>query len=264
MRRVQPKVFLISRPSLDWPEIRAYLAEVGDEAVGWADRVEGGDGTDGDNLVEFGGRLCYRSWAPGLNANVVKVREDSTEYLGNILSSGHGSVTEHANFSFVLRHVSRVLTHELVRHRAGCAFSQESLRFVRLTDMPMWFPDWALEDSDLMNQLSGWLKDTEWLQAWMTTHFKLDEPDTKFSVKKKYTSFMRRFSPQGVATDILMTMDIRTLRHVIYMRTDFGAEEEIRIVFDEVAKRCLTEFPDLMQDFSPDENLAWKPQFVKV
>ena len=46
-------------------------------------------------------------------------------------------------FSFVLHNVSRVVTHELVRHRPGTAVSQESLRFVRLTDIPFWFPDWA-------------------------------------------------------------------------------------------------------------------------
>ena len=91
-----------------------------------------------------------RPWAPGLNANVSKVREDSAEYLRNILKSGHGSVLEHANFTFLFHNVSRVFTHELVRHRAGAAYSQESMRFVRLTDIPFWFPDWAKADKELM------------------------------------------------------------------------------------------------------------------
>ena len=43
----------------------------------------------------------------------------------------------------MLHNVSRVATHELVRHRAGVAVSQESLRFVRLDDLPFWFPEWA-------------------------------------------------------------------------------------------------------------------------
>ena len=51
---------------------------------------------------------------------------------------------EHANYSFALRNVSRVFTHELVRHRAGSAFSQESLRYVRLTDIGFRVPP-ALE-----------------------------------------------------------------------------------------------------------------------
>lgn len=124
MRRVTPEVFLISRPSVDQQELVRYLLSI--DAAGWIPT----ESTEGENLVEIGGRLCYRSWKPGLNANVTRIREDSGEYLGNILKSGHGSVLEHANYSFILKDVSRVLTHELVRHRVGAAYSQESLRFV--------------------------------------------------------------------------------------------------------------------------------------
>ncbi len=95
-------------------------------------------------LVEFCGRACYRSWEPGLNKNVTRIREDQREYLRNLLSSLHGSVLEHANYTFAFRQVSRVFTHELVRHRAGSAFSQESLRYVRLTEIGFRVPE-ALE-----------------------------------------------------------------------------------------------------------------------
>src|ERR1700674_2534763 len=90
------------------------------------------------------GRACYRSWEPGLNPNVTRVRTDQREYFENLLRSAHGSVLEHASYSFALRNVSRVFTHELVRHRAGSAFSQESLRYVRLTDIGFRVPP-ALE-----------------------------------------------------------------------------------------------------------------------
>ena len=73
-----------------------------------------------------------------------RVRTDSTEYFANVLASGHGSVLEHANFSFAFRNVSRVATHEIVRHRAGAAYSQESLRYVRLADIGFRVPP-ALE-----------------------------------------------------------------------------------------------------------------------
>src|ERR1035437_3563405 len=147
----KPEVFLISSPSLDWKEIRKYLAKVSIRTEtysnDWADRVEfNEDVTDGDALVELGGRLCYRSWIPGANVNVTKIRENTQDYLGNVLKSGHGSVTEHANYSFIFDDVSRVFTHEMVRHRAGVAVSQESMRFVRLTDIPFWFPEWAQKD----------------------------------------------------------------------------------------------------------------------
>ena len=137
MRETTPSVFLIARPSVDLEGMRGYLEDVGGES--WLERrvQEARDSplNDGELLVEFGGRVCYRSWEPGLNPNVTRVRTDQREYFANVLRCGHGSVLEHANWSFALRNVSRVFTHELVRHRAGSAFSQESLRYVRLTDI---------------------------------------------------------------------------------------------------------------------------------
>src|SRR5687768_4369856 len=118
MRETAPSVHLIARPSLDFDAIRAYLQEVG--ATSWLERrLDEGESSKnpGHLLVEFCGRVCYRSWEPGLNANVTRIREDQHEYLGNLLSSLHGSVLEHANYTFAFRNVSRVFTHELVRHR---------------------------------------------------------------------------------------------------------------------------------------------------
>ena len=55
---------------------------------------------------------------------------DAQKYIDNILKSGHGSVLEHAQYSFLLYGVGRDFTHELVRHRTGVAFSQVSQRYV--------------------------------------------------------------------------------------------------------------------------------------
>jgi thymidylate synthase (FAD) len=238
------------------------------DATDWLERinndVDAGRISDGEALVELGGRLCYRSWVPGANVNVSKVREDSREYLGNILSSGHGSVLEHANYSFIFDDVSRVFTHEMVRHRAGVAVSQESMRFVALTDIPFWFPEWAREDKELMTLSIDLLHKMEDHQRWMRRRFKLDDEGVPFSEKKHKTSFMRRFAPDGVATGMLCTINIRALRHIVYMRTALGAEEEIRLVFDDVAKLALEATPNLMQDYSPNENQEWIPEFLKV
>src|SRR6202035_4040692 len=141
MHETSPKVFLLARPSIDLDGMRAYLQDVGGES--WLERrLDESEGrpNGGELIVEFGGRACYRSWEPGLNPNVSKVRTDQREYFANILRSAHGSVLEHANYSFALRNVSRVMTHELVRHRAGSAFSQESLRYVRLADIGLRVP----------------------------------------------------------------------------------------------------------------------------
>ncbi|KKK63349.1 hypothetical protein LCGC14_2995190, partial [marine sediment metagenome] len=75
-----------------------------------------------------------------INRNLTRVREGNQPHIKNILDSGHGSVLEHASATFAFRNVSRVFTHEIVRHRAGWAFSQESLRYVRADELGYWLP----------------------------------------------------------------------------------------------------------------------------
>src|SRR5215216_3393023 len=105
----EPKITVLARPTFAEPE---HLP------VNWI-----GDSTDGERLAEFAGRLCYMS-----QHNPAK--RETREYLENIKKQGHGSVLEHANYSILLEGVSRSLTHELVRHRAGFAYSQLSQRYV--------------------------------------------------------------------------------------------------------------------------------------
>ncbi|MEU7837043.1 MULTISPECIES: FAD-dependent thymidylate synthase [unclassified Nonomuraea] len=260
MRTVEPEVFLVARPELDYDELARYLGEVGGES--WLERLDRGD-LDAQNLAEFAGRLCYRSFEPGLNPNVVRIREDQGDYLRNILASAHGSVLEHLNFSFVLHNVSRVLTHELVRHRPGVAISQESLRFVRLDELPFWFPEWAQSDPELMKRATALLEQMEQFQVWMAGHFGLDEEGVPFSEKKHRTSFMRRFAPEGLATGLVWTANVRTLRHTIEARTAVGAEEEIRLLFQHIGALMVKEAPALFGDYVIEDG-AWVPGWRKV
>jgi thymidylate synthase ThyX len=154
-------------------------------------------------------------------------------------------------------------THELVRHRPGVAISQESLRFVRLADIPFWFPDWALADPELMKRATTLLEQMEEFQGWMAGHFGLDVEGVPFHEKKHKTSFMRRFAPDGVATGLLWTANIRTLRHTIEARTDPGAEEEIRLVFGKIAELMRAEAPALFGDYTVSDG-AWIPKWRKV
>jgi thymidylate synthase (FAD) len=254
-----PSVYLVSRPMVDYDQLSTYLEEAG--GLAWGDKI--GD-IDAQNLVEAAGRLCYRSWEPGLNPNVTKIRTGQDKYLENILIQQHGSVLEHANFTFIFRSVSRVFTHELVRHRAGTAISQESMRFVRLDHIPFWFPQWAEKDEALMARLTAALSDMEDLQLWLAEHFELDKPGVPFHEKKAKTSFMRRFAPEGVLTDIMWTANIRTLRHVIESRTAPGAEEEIRMVFGLVGQHMLQEAPALFADYAVSDDGHWVPAWRKV
>jgi thymidylate synthase (FAD) len=262
MHETTPEVFLIARPSIDVEGMSGYLSDVGGES--WLKRrLEESDGkpNGGELLVEFGGRACYRSWEPGLNVNVSKVRTDQREYFANILRSAHGSVLEHANYSFAIRNCSRVFTHEIVRHRAGSAFSQESLRYVRLTDIGFRVPP-ALEP--VREQVLAIVEQLEEFQLSAAAELGIDEEGVPFHVKKEVTSALRRLAPIGLSTDIIWTANARTLRHVIEMRTAPGAEEELRLVFDTIARTMQAEASGLFQDFVREEDGSWLPEHHKV
>ncbi len=106
---LEPRITVVARPVFTEP---SHLA------VNWI-----GDSTDGERLAEFAGRLCYMSQRNPASRS-------TRDYLENIKKQGHGSVLEHACYSLLLEGVSRSLTHELVRHRAGFAYSQLSQRYV--------------------------------------------------------------------------------------------------------------------------------------
>ncbi len=259
MHETAPRVFLIARPQLNLAGMRDYLTDVGGES--WLDRRGTADANPGELLVEFAGRTCYRSWEPGLNPNVSRIRTDPREYFQNILRSAHGSVLEHASYSFAFRNISRVFSHELVRHRAGSAFSQESLRYVRLTDIGFRVPP-ALEP--VREQVLGIVETLEEFQRSAAGELGVDDEGVPFAVKKEITSALRRLAPIGLSTDIVWTANVRTVRHVVEMRTAPGAEEELRLVFDQVAQLMLEEAPGLFQDFRRESDGSWVPEFRKV
>ena len=111
MKLVTPTVRLVTRPEIDWNEVIAYLCDDVGGSSDWAfDRKT--DVPDGEALIEFFARLCYRSFEPGLNPNVTRVRKDRAEYFENILASQHGSVLAHAHYGFVFHNVSRVFCYD--------------------------------------------------------------------------------------------------------------------------------------------------------
>lgn len=272
MRETEPSVYLIAEPKLLGSELGRYLSDI--DAVGWETNAP----TDAELLVEVAGRACYRSWKPGLNPNVTKVREGNDVYLKNILKSGHGSVLEHAQVTFIFRNVSRVFTHELVRHRVGVAISQESLRYVRLEDLSFWISDeHELNRSMVMRSTPnnpggvGSVRDCVVRLVEQMEEFQKGAADTlidegtSFADKKRITSFLRRFAPIGLATSIVWSCNFRTLRHVIEMRTSPHAEEEIRFVFDEVARIATKRWPNVFQDYQQDiETGAWVTDSRKI
>jgi thymidylate synthase (FAD) len=255
---VTPQVFLVAETAVIAPALKTYLETIG--AGGWSTDAQ----SDAEQLVEAAGRVCYRSWRPGLNANVTKVREGNAAYLGNVIQQRHGSVFEHASVSFIFANVSRVFTHELVRHRAGTAISQESLRYVRLDRIPFWMPSALAGDAEVVERGAALLATMEHFQRWLAERFRLDDPAADFPMKKFITSAMRRFAPMGLATSILWTSNLRNLRHVLELRTALGAEEEMRLVFDEVGHIVSARYPAIFSDFTRTEDGQWIPECPKI
>ena len=248
MHRVEPVVFCVGETRANDDQMRAYLAHIG--APDWETDAP----TDVEEVIEVMARACYKSFGPGLNPNVTRVRPDNRSHLGNLVRVGHGSTLEHSFVNFMFCDVSRVFTHELVRHRAGTAISQESLRFVRLEDMGLWTPpsfagneraERVFEDAwRVLEEKYGELID---IAAEMEGR-PFDE--LPFHLKKKYTSAARRLAPIGLATNIGWSCNIRTLRHVIEMRTDPSSEEEIRLVFAKVAEIAIKRWGNILGDYT--------------
>lgn len=267
MRQIDhPQVYLVAKTMLVPEGLNAYLKDIGDPDWRADNSV-----SDGENLVEAAGRMCYRSWQPydpakpeASNPNVTNVRRGNDRYIANVLKSGHGSVLEHVNATFICRNVSRVFTHELVRHRAGMAYSQESLRYVRLDDLPVWIPDSARTNSKAEKKFKEVIDFLENSQKELAEIFGIDNIDD-FSSKKMLTSMFRRLAPIGIGTTIMVTGNLRAWRHIIAMRTSVHAEEEIRLVGAQIAQICKREFPNVFQDMYKDqETAAWVFDHSKV
>lgn len=217
--------------------------------------------TDTEKLTEFGGRLCYMSFNETLNPNVTRTRQGNKLYLGNILTSAHGSVVEHGTVNFAILNTTPVLTHELVRHRAGTGFSQLSGRFVRLDDIHWYMPDAFDADinKDITPEMEFQIKDEAFdlltrMEAFQKKVAEITEIDNmSFDAKKRLTSAMRRLAPYGVRTHIMFTANHRALRHIIDVRNSHSAEEEVNKVFSMIGDEMVRRYPALYQDAIKDE-----------
>ncbi|MCF6228399.1 MAG: FAD-dependent thymidylate synthase [Planctomycetes bacterium] len=121
------EIYLVGKQVTDEAEISRFLD---DENASWI--------TDTDNpsqrLPELAGRVCYMAFGDKQG------RKENGPYLQNIIGVGHGSVLEHSVFNLMITGISRSLTHEFVRHRAGFGYSQLSQRYVDESDASFVIP----------------------------------------------------------------------------------------------------------------------------
>ena len=245
----EPKVTLIARPQFIEPK---HLP------VAWL-----GEGSDGEHLAEFAGRLCYMS-----QGNPAK--RPTREYLENIKKQGHGSVLEHANYSLLLEGVSRSLTHELVRHRAGFAYSQLSQRYVDESHAAFVVPPAIIGDEKLE---LAWKTQVESAQ---TTYVALVEQlmerygwvADRVHRRKMAREAARAVLPNATETKIVVTGNARAWRTMLELRSSEGAEMEIRRHAVMTLRLLQSEAPGFFSDFviyvADDRREAAKVEYHKV
>lgn len=245
----EPRVTVLARPSFVQPE---HLP------VNWM-----GESTDGERLAEFAGRLCYMSQRN-------PAQRSTREYLVNILKQGHGSVLEHANFSLLLEGVSRSLTHELVRHRAGFAYSQLSQRYVDESDASFVVPPAIIGDAALE---TAWREQVESAQK---TYVSLVEElmqryawvGDKVHRRKMAREAARGVLPNSTETKVVVTANVRAWRTMLELRCGEGAEMEIRRTGLLVLRTLQLETPAFFDDFeiyeAEDHREAARPGYHKV
>lgn len=236
------RVVLIARTEITPVDLSPY------EEHEWQENV-----SDADELSEFAGRLCYRSW------NRPNPETSSNEgYLANIIKQQHFSVLEHASATFWISGVSRSLTHELVRHR-HLSFSQVSQRYVDESEGG-YVTHPALEklrhrhflDEDEADPFAGSVGETldQWNKDARTLYNDLVEKLVAGGVDRKTArGAARGVLPNSTETELVVTGNHRTWRELLGKRLSYGADAEIRELARELLRQLRVIAPNTYQDF---------------
>lgn len=183
-----------------------------------------GDGSP-ESLVERAGRVCYRSEGH-------QGKRDA--FLRARLKAGHESIIEHASATFEISGISRACSHQLVRHRLA-SYSQESQRYVDMSDPEVVVPDAIADNSDAFTIWSRFMEQVK------ETYQDL----RALGVRKEDARFAL---PNAAATRIVMTMNFRELRHFFRLRITPEAQWEIRRMAVEMLRQLLPYAPTIFGD----------------
>ncbi len=174
-----------------------------------------------ERAVAVAARLCY---APVGAAELMEDmgEENVSRVLRTIMTSGHFSALEHANYTFAIDGVSRALTHQLVRHRLA-SYNQQSQRYVSYTDDPSFIVPPEIDGDPQKRQAflgacaSAFLSYRELIEAGVAAE------DARYVL------------PNAMETKIVVSMNVRELLHFFEVRCCKRAQWEIR----ELALRML-------------------------
>lgn len=227
--------------------------------------------------IEEAGRTCYRS----LRGKSV-TRETAEKFIWNLIRRGHVSVLEHSSMSVKFLNISRGMTHELVRHRVGIGFSQESSRYVDYSktgvegdpgvNLAMVLPPHRdIEESVALDFPFGLrLKlgkasfevegETELPSIVSLSMLKGSiQISDMFKVVGEFYKALRRAGwapedarqilPIGLRTSIVVTANFREWRHIFSLRCDRHAHWEIRSVMCKLLAKLKGIIPEIFPDF---------------
>lgn len=236
----EPKVTLLAR--------QRYL---GHPDIDWHSDSD----NDAQQIAEFAGRLCYLSFGKDVEVigghKTIQGRTTNKQYIANLLEVKHGSVLEHIVYTFLFEGISRALTHELVRHRAGFGYSQLSQRYVDESNVGFVLPPEIEEGTPAFDI---------WKEACETSlefYKKLleqvaqqvaDEPKATLR-RKRARQAARAVLPNCSETKIVVTANARAWRHFVELRASPAADAEIRTLAVAVLRILKQEAPEIFGDF---------------
>ena len=161
-------------------------------------------------------RMCYRS-----EGKSDSLGEKDIELIKRIIKSGHASTLEHISYSYQIKDISRVTLAQLTRHRIA-SYSVESQRYVKQERDNFVMPP-------KINKLINETNDDGRLKALISSAY----DDASYAYEELIQSGIpkedaRYFLPQGITTNLVMTINARSLRNFLQLRLDKKAQWEIR------------------------------------
>lgn len=191
-------------------------------------------------------RICYDSTPKDLEAE--------RKFIRGLVKSGHTSTIEHASASFLIKDVSRALTHELVRHRLF-SFSQRSQRYVNESKPNFVVPDVLLDDNRANPKMEN-AKDFYYTVmdfAWKAYRQLINE----YGLKPEDARFVL---PNACCTTISVSGNFREWRNFLILRLSPRAQWEIRklanIILDKLIELAPSVFEDLKENSQLSESKA--------
>ncbi|WP_052889127.1 FAD-dependent thymidylate synthase [Thermogemmatispora carboxidivorans] len=226
---------------------------------------------DGAQLCKVAGQTCYLSFGPRRTPNA-----QATQYFDHLKASRHGSVLEHATFSFFVYGISRSVTHELIRHRAGFSYSQTSQRFVdgrtlRFVERPEYRQDEHLHRlfvQRIERAAAEYAELSEYLLARQRAGDPLLSAEARTDLRKRVQQCSRSLLPNETEAPLVVTANARAWRHVIEERTASHAEIEIRELLVRIFVCLALVDPVLFGDYVleplPDGTYSVRTPYEKV